>query len=64
VSTATLARFFDVPWTERPGGYRAAVQLSAARRVLELHAGTIQVQTSERGGCRILMTLPAPVASR
>jgi hypothetical protein len=64
VSTATIARFFDVQWTERPGGYRAAVQLSAARRVLELHAGTIQVQTSDRGGSRILMTLPAPVASR
>jgi hypothetical protein len=58
VHAATLARFFDVQWTERPGGYHAAVYLAAARRSMELHGGAVEVQTSVRGGCRIVMTLP------
>ena len=39
--TGALARFFDVEWTDRPGGYQAAVGLAAARRIVDLHDGTL-----------------------
>jgi hypothetical protein len=57
--TRALARFFDVLWTERPGGYQAAVELAAARRVAELHEGTVEAQAGPRGGCRLVMRLRA-----
>jgi K+-sensing histidine kinase KdpD len=52
-----LARFFDVQWTDRPGGYQAAVGLGAARRIVDLHEGTLDAQPGGRGGCRLLMRL-------
>jgi hypothetical protein len=55
-----LTGFFDVHWTDRPGGYKAAAGFAAARHAIELHGGTVAVQTSDRGGCRILMTVPSP----
>jgi nitrogen fixation/metabolism regulation signal transduction histidine kinase len=59
-----LARFFDMAWAERPGGYRAAVGILAARRIAELHAGTLEVIGADEGGCTLRMELPAePVSS-
>ena len=55
-----LSRFFDPGWTDRPGGYQAAVELAASRKVVDLHRGGIEVLTGERGGCRIVMVLPTP----
>jgi ParB-like chromosome segregation protein Spo0J len=53
-----LSRFFDAAWTDRPGGYQAAVELAAARKVIDLHRGGAEILTGERGGCRIVMVLP------
>ena len=56
-----LGRLFDPEWTDRPGGYQAAIELAAARRVMELHGGGAEVVTGERGGCRVVLVLPALV---
>lgn len=59
VSGVTLTRFFDAGWTDRPGGYQAAIELAAARAVLELHGGSIELTAGERGGCRMVLAVPA-----
>jgi ParB-like nuclease family protein len=51
-------RFFDPQWTDRPGGYQAAAELAAARRVAELHHGGVELVPGERGGCRLVMLFP------
>jgi hypothetical protein len=54
-----IARFFDADWTDRPGGYQAAVELAAARRLIELHRGTVEIVAGERAGCRVITSVPA-----
>jgi hypothetical protein len=53
-----LARFFDPTWTDRPGGYQAAAELAAARRITERHRGGAEVLQGERGGCRLVLLYP------
>jgi hypothetical protein len=53
-----LGRLFDATWIDRPGGRQAAVEFAAARRIVELHRGGIEVLTGERGGCRVVVVLP------
>ena len=53
-----LGRFFDLTWTDRPGGYQAAAEFAAARKVAELHRGGGEVIPGERGGCRLLLLFP------
>lgn len=53
-----LARFFDIGWTERPGGYLAAVGVLAARRIAELHAGKADVSGRDEGGCALRLEFP------
>ncbi len=53
-----LGRFFDLTWTDRPGGYQAAAEFAAARKVAELHRGGAEVIPGERGGCRLLLLFP------
>lgn len=53
-----LARFFDAGWTDRPGGYQAAAELAAARKIAELHRGGAEVLPGERGGCRLVLHVP------
>jgi len=53
-----LGRFFDLTWTDRPGGYQAAAEFAAARKVAELHRGGVEVMPGERGGCRLLLVFP------
>ncbi|HEX7086276.1 MAG TPA: ParB N-terminal domain-containing protein [Vicinamibacterales bacterium] len=59
VPSRTLSRFFDAQWTDRPGGYAAAVQLAAARRIVEQHRGGVEAVPGDRGGSRIVLLLPA-----
>ncbi len=59
VPSWALNRFFDVQWTDRPGGYQAAAELAAARRVTELHRGGAEVVPGERGGSRLVLLLPS-----
>ena len=56
-----LSRFFDVEWTDRPGGYQAAVELAAAKRIVELHHGEVELVAGDRSGCRLKAVLPAAV---
>jgi light-regulated signal transduction histidine kinase (bacteriophytochrome) len=56
--TAVVGRFFDLQYTNRPGGHQTAIELAAMRRVVELHEGSVQVQCTDRG-CTLLVTLPA-----
>ena len=58
VPRSALARFFDQTWVDRPGGYAAAVGLSAARRVAELHQGQLDVAWGEAGGYRLTLVIP------
>ena len=53
-----LGRFFDLTWTDRPGGYQAAAELAAARRIAELHSGGAEALPGERGGCRVILLFP------
>src|SRR5690606_35546013 len=59
VPSRTLSRLFDPQWTDRPGGYAAAVQLAAARRIVEHHRGGVEAVPGDRGGSRIVLLLPA-----
>ncbi len=58
VSHQLLGRFFDESYHGRPGGYGAAVALSAARRVIELHGGESTVQLIEPRGCGVTTSVP------
>lgn len=53
-----LARFFDLGWSDRPGGYLAGVGAVAARRIVELHAGTAEAAGGDEGGCTLRLELP------
>jgi ParB-like chromosome segregation protein Spo0J len=57
--SSQLARFFDPAWPERPGGDRAAVGLLAARRIVAMHGGTLEVSASAEGAAVLTMELPA-----
>jgi len=53
-----VARFFDAAWTDRPGGYQAAVGLAAARRIVERLGGSLELAAGDRGGCRLVLAAP------
>ncbi len=53
-----LARFFDLTWSDRPGGFVAGVGAVAARRIAQLHAGTAEVIGGDEGGCGLRLELP------
>ena len=54
-----IGRFFDTEWTDRPGGFQAAIELAAARRVAELHHGGLEIVAGDRSGCKLVLVLPA-----
>jgi signal transduction histidine kinase len=54
-----IGRFFDAQWTDRPGGFQAAIELAAARRAIELHHGGIDLVAGDRTGARLVIALPA-----
>ena len=54
-----MSRFFDPAWTDRPGGYQTSVELAAAKRIIELHRGSVDLVPGERGGCRLTALLPS-----
>ena len=61
VSGRDLQRFFDAGWIDWPGGYQAAVELAASRRIADLHRGTAEVTSYERGGCRLTLVIPSVI---
>ncbi len=76
IAAADLPHVFERYWTTRsiesdPGGtndgavaYRpgssAGLGLAIARRIVELHGGTIGVQSRERMGCEFTFSIPVP----
>ena len=52
------ARFLDAGWTDRPGGQRAGVMLSAAGRVAALHNGALGFNADAARGCSLVLTFP------
>ncbi len=60
VPTWGLSQFFDIAWIDRPGGYQAAAELAAAKKVATLHRGGIEVLPGDRGGCRLVLVFPLP----
>ncbi|HXE79772.1 MAG TPA: ParB N-terminal domain-containing protein [Vicinamibacterales bacterium] len=59
-----VSRFFDQSWTDRPGGYACAVELAAARHAGVRLGGSLELLAADRGGCRLVVTLPAAVNRR
>jgi ParB-like nuclease domain len=59
VPTWALDRFFDLEWTDRQGGYQAAVELAATRRILDLSGGSVDIVAGDRGGCRLVLLFAA-----
>lgn len=60
VPTWGLTQFFDIGWVDRPGGFQAAAELAASKRLATLHRGGIEVLPGDRGGCRLVMVFPLP----
>jgi hypothetical protein len=59
VPPPAFARFFDETWTDRPGGYQAAVEAATLRRLVTRHGGRTEFVPADGGGCRLLVVLPA-----
>ena len=57
------ARFFDVAWTDRPGGYHAAAELAAAKKAIAVHRGGIEVVPGDSRRLPPRAGVPAPVSS-
>jgi hypothetical protein len=53
----SFSRIFDQNWPDHPAGYSGAVGLIAARRVADLHGGSLKVDPHKRGS-RINFELP------
>jgi signal transduction histidine kinase len=56
--TIFYSRLFDQNWQDRPGGYPAAVGLISAKRVAELHGGSLDIDSGKQGGCLLRIELP------
>lgn len=58
IAEAARPSIFDPFVRDRAGGDGAGVGLAIARRAVEAHAGTIEVDASPLGGARLVVTLP------
>jgi hypothetical protein len=56
VSPGTAARFLDPGWSDRPGGWPAAIGISVARAVAEHHGGDLAYVPRDGRGCTIRQT--------
>jgi signal transduction histidine kinase len=63
VDTHQLTRLFDMESSDRPGGRTMAVALSAARRVAQLHGGSLDARPAGSGGCTFVFSVPATTLS-
>jgi signal transduction histidine kinase len=53
------ARFFELGWPDRPGGGSVGASVVAARRIAELHGGSVTLSTKDAAGCTLTLSLPA-----
>jgi hypothetical protein len=56
VPPAASARFFDLAWTDRPGGWLSGVGAAVARAVAEQHGGHARLLAGDRRGTSVRMT--------
>lgn len=56
---AAYSLFFDADWSEDPAGPSSALLLAAARKIAASHGGLLEIGKIERGGCRLVLHLPA-----
>lgn len=56
LSEATLSRFFDSGWTERPGGATAELAVLVARRAASLHHARLEATSSAGTGTTVSLT--------
>lgn len=49
---------FEPFWTTKPAG--TGLGLAISYRIIEAHGGTLSVESPPAGGCRFVITLPAP----
>jgi len=56
IPTEDLDKVFDPLFTTRPKGI--GLGLAIAKRMVEAHAGTIEVQSEEGAGCTVTITVP------
>jgi hypothetical protein len=57
VVPATVLRFFDLSWTDRPGGFAAALGAMSARSAAQQHGGTATIVAGERRGTTLRLSL-------
>lgn len=58
VPDSLMNRFFDESFHTRPGGYGTAVGLAVTKSVMDLHGGTVTVESVDPVGCRVTAHLP------
>lgn len=59
VAPPQIQRFFDLNWTERPGGWPAALGAVTARLAAQQHGGSAVLQAVERRGTVLRLNLSA-----
>jgi len=59
LSANAHARFFELGWTARPGGWLAALGAATAKAAAERLGGRIAVVSADRRGCAIQWTWPS-----
>jgi hypothetical protein len=57
IPAATSHRFFDLSWTDRPGGWLAAFAATTARALAQRDGGTAALEAGERRGGTLRLTL-------